>query len=413
MQHKPRMGGIIVTAVLLVLVLVMATTYSSMAQAGATTMKMSEVMNWFSANQVTYFNLDLNTGEIELSLKEGAYPLPDEADLQAQRPSGGFLTDLSGLEDEGPQNGGIVTVTYKLPYTAYFLDYVQGYIDAYNEANPDAPMEYDMVGLRTSIPWFEILLYAFMIGSVVLLFMSMYRGGAGGGGLMNVGRAKVKDQQEGQRKATFADVAGADEEKAELQEVVEFLKAPNKFNSLGARIPHGVLLVGPPGTGKTLLARACAGEAGVPFYAISGSDFVEMYVGVGASRVRDLFEKAKKTMPSIIFIDEIDAVGRQRGAGLGGGHDEREQTLNQLLVEMDGFDANDGVIVMAATNRADILDKALLRPGRFDRQVYVGLPDVKGREAILRVHTKNKPLGPDVDLGTIAKSTAGFSGADL
>ena len=413
MQHKPRMGGIIVTAVLLVLVLVMATTYSSMAQAGATTMKMSEVMNWFSANQVTYFNLDLNTGEIELSLKEGAYPLPDEADLQAQRPSGGFLTDLSGLEDEGPQNGGIVTVTYKLPYTAYFLDYVQGYIDAYNEANPDAPMEYDMVGLRTSIPWFEILLYAFMIGSVVLLFMSMYRGGAGGGGLMNVGLAKVKDQQEGQRKATFADVAGADEEKAELQEVVEFLKAPNKFNSLGARIPHGVLLVGPPGTGKTLLARACAGEAGVPFYAISGSDFVEMYVGVGASRVRDLFEKAKKTMPSIIFIDEIDAVGRQRGAGLGGGHDEREQTLNQLLVEMDGFDANDGVIVMAATNRADILDKALLRPGRFDRQVYVGLPDVKGREAILRVHTKNKPLGPDVDLGTIAKSTAGFSGADL
>ena len=369
MQHKPRMGGIIVTAVLLVLVLVMATTYSSMAQAGATTMKMSEVMNWFSANQVTYFNLDLNTGEIELSLKEGAYPLPDEADLQAQRPSGGFLTDLSGLEDEGPQNGGIVTVTYKLPYTAYFLDYVQGYIDAYNEANPDAPMEYDMVGLRTSIPWFEILLYAFMIGSVVLLFMSMYRGGAGGGGLMNVGRAKVKDQQEGQRKATFADVAGADEEKAELQEVVEFLKAPNKFNSLGARIPHGVLLVGPPGTGKTLLARACAGEAGVPFYAISGSDFVEMYVGVGASRVRDLFEKAKKTMPSIIFIDEIDAVGRQRGAGLGGGHDEREHTLNQLLVEMDGFDANDGVIVMAATNRADILDKALLRPGRFDRQV--------------------------------------------
>ena len=219
---------------------------------------------------------------------------------------------------------------------------------------------------------------------------------------MNVGRAKVKDQQEGQRKATFADVAGADEEKAELQEVVQFLKAPEKFNSLGARIPHGVLLVGPPGTGKTLLARACAGEAGVPFYAISGSDFVEMYVGVGASRVRDLFEKAKKTMPSIIFIDEIDAVGRQRGAGLGGGHDEREQTLNQLLVEMDGFDANDGVIVMAATNRADILDKALLRPGRFDRQVYVGLPDVKGREEILRVHTKNKPLGPDVSLKTIA-----------
>ena len=405
------MGGIIVTAVLLVLVLVMATTFGSMSASGASTMKMSEVMNYFAANQVTYFNLDLNTGVIDLSLKEGQYPLPDNAE-EASQPSGGFLTSLTD-EDSGPQNGGIVSVTYKLPYTTYFLQYVQQYIDAYNEANPDAPMVYDMVGLRTSIPWFEILLYAFMIGSVVLLFMSMYRGGAGGSGLMNVGRAKVKDQQEGQRKATFADVAGADEEKAELQEVVEFLKAPNKFNSLGARIPHGVLLVGPPGTGKTLLARACAGEAGVPFYAISGSDFVEMYVGVGASRVRDLFEKAKKTMPSIIFIDEIDAVGRQRGAGLGGGHDEREQTLNQLLVEMDGFDANDGVIVMAATNRADILDKALLRPGRFDRQVYVGLPDVKGREEILRVHTKNKPLGPDVDLSTIAKSTAGFSGADL
>ena len=405
------MGGIIVTAVLLVLVLVMATTFGSMSASGASTMKMSEVMNYFAANQVTYFNLDLNTGVIDLSLKEGQYPLPDNAE-EASQPSGGFLTSLTD-EDSGPQNGGIVSVTYKLPYTAYFLQYVQQYIDAYNQANPDAPMVYDMVGLRTSIPWFEILLYAFMIGSVVLLFMSMYRGGAGGSGLMNVGRAKVKDQQEGQRKATFADVAGADEEKAELQEVVEFLKAPNKFNSLGARIPHGVLLVGPPGTGKTLLARACAGEAGVPFYAISGSDFVEMYVGVGASRVRDLFEKAKKTMPSIIFIDEIDAVGRQRGAGLGGGHDEREQTLNQLLVEMDGFDANDGVIVMAATNRADILDKALLRPGRFDRQVYVGLPDVKGREEILRVHTKNKPLGPDVDLSTIAKSTAGFSGADL
>ena len=411
MQHKPRLSGIIITAVLLVLVLVMATTYTSMSSSSASTMKLSEVMNYFSANQVTYFKLDLNTGVIDLSLKEGQYALPDESKMGSE-PTG-LLAELSGNEEYGPQNGGIVTVTYKLPYTAYFLEYVQDYIDAYNAENPDAPMVYDMVQIKTSIPWFEILLYAFMIGSVVLLFMSMYRGGAGGGGIMNVGRAKVKDQQEGQRKATFADVAGADEEKAELQEVVEFLKAPNKFNSLGARIPHGVLLVGPPGTGKTLLARACAGEAGVPFYAISGSDFVEMYVGVGASRVRDLFEKAKKTMPSIIFIDEIDAVGRQRGAGLGGGHDEREQTLNQLLVEMDGFDANDGVIVMAATNRADILDKALLRPGRFDRQVYVGLPDVKGREEILRVHTKNKPLAPDVSLKTIAKSTAGFSGADL
>ena len=418
MQHKPRFSGVIVAAVLLVLALVVTTTVASMSGSSGSTMKLSEVMGYFEANQVTYFNLDLNTGVIDLSLKEGKYPLPENAQQQASTAnsaagaSGGLLAELAGSENYGPQNGGVVEVTYKLPYTAYFLEYLNGYIQQYNEANPDATMQYDMVEIKSSIPWVEIVFYLIMIASVAMLFMSMYRGGAGGG-IMNVGRAKVKDQQEGQRKATFADVAGADEEKEELKEVVEFLKAPNKFNSLGARIPHGVLLVGPPGTGKTLLARACAGEAGVPFYAISGSDFVEMYVGVGASRVRDLFEKAKKTMPSIIFIDEIDAVGRQRGAGLGGGHDEREQTLNQLLVEMDGFDANDGVIVMAATNRADILDKALLRPGRFDRQVYVGLPDVKGREEILKVHTKNKPLGPDVSLKTIAKSTAGFSGADL
>ena len=240
-------------------------------------------------------------------------------------------------------------------------------------------------------------------------FWMMMRQSGGGGGVMNVGKVKAKDQASEGRKATFADVAGADEEKAELQEIVEFLKSPAKFNALGARIPRGVLLVGPPGTGKTLIARACAGEAGVPFYSISGSDFVEMYVGVGASRVRDLFEKAKKSAPCIVFIDEIDAVGRQRGAGLGGGHDEREQTLNQLLVEMDGFTANDGVIVIAATNRADILDKALLRPGRFDRQIYVGLPDVRGREQILKVHTRNKPMAPDINLATIAKSTPGFT----
>ncbi|MEG0769226.1 MAG: ATP-dependent zinc metalloprotease FtsH [Ruthenibacterium sp.] len=251
-----------------------------------------------------------------------------------------------------------------------------------------------------------------MVGAMALFYYFMYTQG-GGGKAMSVGRAKVKDQADQGRKATFKDVAGADEEKEELEEIVAFLKNQSKFNTLGARIPHGVLLVGPPGTGKTLLARACAGEAGVPFYSISGSDFVEMYVGVGASRVRDLFEKAKKTAPCIVFIDEIDAVGRQRGAGLGGGHDEREQTLNQLLVEMDGFSANEGVIIIAATNRSDILDKALLRPGRFDRQVYVGLPDVRGREEILLVHTRNKPLGPDVMLKTIAKSTAGFTGADL
>ncbi len=274
-------------------------------------------------------------------------------------------------------------------------------------------MEDDYSALRKSVPWMEIFFYLAMLGCTGFILFSMLRGGAGGGNVMNVGRAKVKDESNNQKTATFADVAGEDEEKEELREVVEFLKSPEKFNSLGARIPHGVLLVGPPGAGKTLLARACAGEAGVPFYSISGSDFVEMYVGVGASRVRDLFDKAKKSMPCIIFIDEIDAVGRQRGAGLGGGHDEREQTLNQLLVEMDGFEGNDGIIVMAATNRDDILDQALLRPGPIARQVNVCLPDRKGREEILKVHTRRKPLAPDVSLKVIAQRTAGFAGADL
>ena len=266
-------------------------------------------------------------------------------------------------------------------------------------------------------PWWTSvlsqLLPMLIIVAIWFFMMQQMQGGGGGRGVMNFGKSRARRYDEDKIRVTFKDVAGADEAKQELEEVVEFLKHPKKYNDLGAKIPKGVLLYGPPGTGKTLLAKAVAGEAGVPFFSISGSDFVEMFVGVGASRVRDLFEQAKKSAPCIVFIDEIDAVGRQRGAGLGGGHDEREQTLNQLLVEMDGFDANDGVIVMAATNRADILDKALLRPGRFDRQVYVGLPDVKGREEILRVHTKNKPLGPDVSLKTIARSTAGFSGADL
>ena len=245
-------------------------------------------------------------------------------------------------------------------------------------------------------------------------FLSMRAGNGGGtGNMAKFGAAAVRSGKDNKRPTTFADVAGADEEKEELQEIVDFLREPDKFLDLGARIPKGVLLVGPPGTGKTLLARAVAGEAGVEFLSISGSDFVEMYVGVGASRVRDLFEQAKKVSPAIVFIDEIDAVGRQRGTGLGGGHDEREQTLNQLLVEMDGFGTNEGVVVMAATNRADILDPALLRPGRFDRQVYVGLPDIKGREEILKIHTKNKPLAEDVDLKQVARGTSGFSGADL
>ena len=268
--------------------------------------------------------------------------------------------------------------------------------------------------------WLQVLLpYVLAIMAFILLMNLMTRmngGGAGGGvndKMAHFGEARVSSIPEGDKKVTFQDVAGADEEKEELQEIVEFLRDPDKYLKLGAHIPKGVLLVGPPGTGKTLLAKAVAGEAGVKFLSISGSDFVEMYVGVGASRVRDLFVQAKKDAPAIVFIDEIDAVGRQRGSGLGGGHDEREQTLNQLLVEMDGFGSNEGVVVLAATNRVDILDPALLRPGRFDRQVYVGLPDIKGREEILKIHARNKPLAEDVDLGRVAKGTPGFTGADL
>ena len=269
--------------------------------------------------------------------------------------------------------------------------------------------------ITTTIPWWaNFLPYVILIVLLIAFWYFMMNKQSGGGaGPMQFGKARARLAQDDKRKVTFNDVAGADEEKAELQEIVEFLKNPQKFVQIGARIPKGVLLVGPPGTGKTLIARAVAGEAGVPFLSISGSDFVELYVGVGASRVRDLFEQAKKNAPAIVFIDEIDAVGRQRGAGLGGGHDEREQTLNQLLVEMDGFGANEGVIVSAATNRKDILDNALLRPGRFDRQVYVGAPDVKGREAILKVHARNKQFDPDVKFSDIAKTTAGFTGADL
>ena len=416
MQHKPRFSGILLVAVLMVLVLLFVSLSPLVAASASKHVNYSDIYYYFQNQQVTSYRLDRHTNTLEMWLKEGKIALPEDKSSTADLPTGGLLTNLNGSQEDDdalPANGGTVYVTYKLPYGGDFnTGKITEFVDAYNEANPDAPMIFDYVAVKTSVPWLEIIFYSVMLGSVGMLFMSMYRGGAGGG-IMNVGRAKVKDQQESQRKATFADVAGADEEKEELQEVVEFLKAPGKFNTLGARIPHGVLLVGPPGTGKTLLARACAGEAGVPFYAISGSDFVEMYVGVGASRVRDLFEKAKKTMPSIVFIDEIDAVGRQRGTGLGGGHDEREQTLNQLLVEMDGFAANEGVVVLAATNRADVLDPALLRPGRFDRQVYVGLPDIKGREEILKVHAKGKPLAEDVSLRKLAQGTAGFTGADL
>ena len=272
-------------------------------------------------------------------------------------------------------------------------------------------IEYDLSDPNAGSGWGNIIYIAVLVVSVVA-FLLMFRSMSGGSGkVMNFGKTKARVSTN--IKVRFSDVAGAEEEKEELKEVVEFLKSPKKFSDLGAKIPKGVLLVGPPGTGKTLFAKAVAGEAGVPFFSVSGSDFVEMYVGVGASRVRDLFDMAKRNQPCIIFIDEIDAVGRQRGAGLGGGHDEREQTLNQILVQMDGFETNEGVIVMAATNRADILDSALLRPGRFDRQIYVNLPDVKGREAILKVHARNKPLAPDVNFKVIARMTSGFSGADL
>ncbi len=335
----------------------------------------SEIMQHFDDLEVKKYTLDLGTGELKLELE-------DETEIE-----------------------------YEVPNVQIFKEETEGYRLKYNKAHPDAPLDQDYFKITdnswiiTYIPTLIILIMG------VALFIFMMRQ-AGGGRYNNFGKANIKSQSQG-KKATFADVAGAEEEKFEMEEIVDFLKNPRKYNEIGARIPKGVLLLGPPGTGKTLLARAVAGEAGCPFYPISGSDFVEMFVGVGASRVRDLFETAKKNAPSIIFIDEIDAVGRHRGAGLGGGHDEREQTLNQLLVEMDGFEGNESVIVIAATNRRDILDPALLRPGRFDRQIVVGYPDIKGREDILKVHTKNKPLAPDVNLKDIARTTAGFTGADL
>lgn len=354
------------------------------------TMKYSEILNYFETQQVTEFDLDLGSGAMVLTLNDG-----DES--KKKEPT---------------------QIQYSVPNVTILYEDIKPYIEEYNKDHPDAKMVYNYQRPRDN-SWLTALLPTVLlfagIGVFYWIFMKKFAamGMGGDSKQMNFGKAKIKDMNDEKRKTTFADVAGADEEKEELREIVEFLKNPKRFNELGARIPKGVLLVGPPGTGKTLLARAVAGEAGVPFFSISGSDFVEMFVGVGASRVRDLFDQAKKNSPCIIFIDEIDAVGRQRGAGLGGGHDEREQTLNQLLVEMDGFGANEGVIMIAATNRPDILDPALMRPGRFDRQVMVGAPDIKGREEILKVHAKGKPLAPDVNLKTIAASTVGFVGADL
>ena len=308
--------------------------------------------------------------------------------------------------------------SYSIPNVSIFQEDIHNGVIEYNREHPDAPIKanYETGSAGTMLMNIVPTLLMFLVLGGLLFFMFRRMNQTMSNETnrtLSFGKAKVKRAKDEKRKTTFDDVAGADEEKEELSEIVEFLKNPSRFNSLGARIPRGVLLVGPPGTGKTLLARAVAGEADVPFFSISGSDFVEMYVGVGASRVRDLVNEAKKNSPSIIFIDEIDAVGRHRGAGMGGGHDEREQTLNQLLVEMDGFGANEGVIIIAATNRPDILDPALLRPGRFDRQVTVGYPDLKGREAILKVHARGKPLAPDVKLSVIAKTTIGFTGADL
>ena len=344
----------------------------------------SDIVNYFEDQQVTAFSINMGTGEMRLQLNDESKTI----------------------------------INYTAPNSTYLLQEIQPYVDEYNANHPgNARMQRDIQRAPETSWLVSMLPMLIVLGLGVFLWWFMMKrlnstmGDAGK--QMNFGKAKIKQMADEKRKTTFADVAGADEEKEELREIVEFLKNPKKYNELGARIPKGVLLVGPPGTGKTLLARAVAGEAGVPFFSISGSDFVEMFVGVGASRVRDLFEQAKKNSPCIIFIDEIDAVGRQRGAGLGGGHDEREQTLNQLLVEMDGFGANEGVIMIAATNRPDVLDPALMRPGRFDRQVVVSYPDIKGREEILKVHARGKPLAPDVNLKTIAKSTAGFTGADL
>ena len=340
--------------------------------------KYSEIVELFEEGKVKEFTLDINKGTLKYTLR--------------------------GEDKEK---------SYKVPYVSLFLDDVRDEIEEYNKENPKDKMVYDYTASSTGSILLTYGPTLLLIGLIVIFWFFMMRQAGDGGKISSFGKSHVKELPPERCKTTFKDVAGAEEEKEELKEIVEFLREPQKFNALGARIPKGVLLMGPPGTGKTLIAKAVAGEAGVPFFSISGSDFVEMFVGVGASRVRDLFEKAKKAAPSIIFIDEIDAVGRQRGTGLGGGHDEREQTLNQLLVEMDGFTTNQGVIIIAATNRSDVLDPALLRPGRFDRQIAVYPPDVEGREEVLKVHTRNKPLAPDVDLSLIAKSTPGFTGADL
>lgn len=365
-------------AVAAVLILAFVFIFPQITESGKKT-QYSDVIKYFDDYKVSSYTLDLGSGELEFTI-EG---------------------------EEKPRQ-------YTVPNVSVFLDDTENYRENYNQKHPDAPLKQDYKKIKDNSWILSVVPTVLMLGLGIALFIFMMKQAGGGGKYSSFGKANIKNQAHNNgKKVTFADVAGADEEKHEMEEIVDFLKNPKKYSEIGARIPKGVLLLGPPGTGKTLLAKAVAGEAGCPFFPISGSDFVEMFVGVGASRVRDLFEQAKKNAPSIIFIDEIDAVGRQRGTGLGGGHDEREQTLNQLLVEMDGFTDNESVIVIAATNRRDILDPALLRPGRFDRQIVVSYPDIKGREEVLKVHTRNKPLAPDVNLKTIAQTTVGFTGADL
>ena len=402
MDNKKRTRNLLLYLAIPIVLIIVAAIFLSTRQSDSP--KTSELVQYFIDDKVDSYTINYGTGAIEITLKEGEKAYPKTEESAASNP----LTALAGVGEQTETKSKVV-VKGQLADIRLFIDQIN------EKSTPDEPVKYNYIRASDNSFLLEliptIIMVAIFIGAWIFLMKRM--GGGGIGREMNFGKAKIKNTNDEKRKTTFDDVAGADEEKEELAEVVEFLKNPDKFNKLGARIPKGVLLVGPPGTGKTLLARAVAGEAGVPFFSISGSDFVEMFVGVGASRVRDLFDQAKKNAPCIIFIDEIDAVGRQRGAGLGGGNDEREQTLNQLLVEMDGFGVNEGVILIAATNRPDVLDPALLRPGRFDRQVVVSYPDVNGREAILKVHARKKPLAPDVKLRTIAKTTAGFTGADL
>ena len=409
MDNKKKVRNLLLYLGIPILIIII--TAAVLSTNKSTSPKTSELEQYFVQDMVDSFNIDYGSGQIEITLKEGMSPIKS-TDSDSQSATTATQTATEQQETRSNSKKSKIVVKGQLADIQRFLDDIKPY---YNPASTDEiphnlTRATDNSILMEMIP--TIIIMIILIVAWVLIMKKMGGGGLGGKE-MSFGKAKIKNTNDEKRKTTFDDVAGADEEKEELAEVVEFLKAPEKYNKLGARIPKGVLLVGPPGTGKTLLARAVAGEAGVPFFSISGSDFVEMFVGVGASRVRDLFDQAKKNSPCIIFIDEIDAVGRQRGAGLGGGNDEREQTLNQLLVEMDGFGANEGVILIAATNRPDVLDPALMRPGRFDRQVVVSYPDVNGREAILRVHARKKPLAPDVNLKTIAKTTAGCTGADL